>query len=102
MLALLLYRSKPWKQPIWKNKPLFLTISINTILIVGVSLFTSGLSGLGIQPIGATETVVVWLIILGSGLVCFGFNLGLERMCFRTYLNQRSEFSSLSSMHEIG
>lgn len=45
-LALFIYKSKPWKQPVWTNKPLFVVILVNTVLIIIISFITDKLSDL--------------------------------------------------------
>ena len=84
LLSLVLYKSKPWKQPVWNNKPLFVIILINAVLIIMISLFNSHMSFLDIQPIAATPMLIIWLIILFTGALCVAYNLVLEKIVFRS------------------
>ena len=101
MLALILYKSAPWKQPIWKNKFLSGIILLNAVLIVGVSFLTGSLSWLGVQKMGNVEMLVIWGIMLTTCLACYGYNLVLEKVCFRSRNVDRPEFTTISSLHEI-
>ena len=83
LLSLVLYKSKPWKQPIWNNKPLFAIIIINAMLIILISLFNEHMSLLDIQPIGTTSVLIIWLIILLTGALCIAYKLILEKIVFR-------------------
>jgi magnesium-transporting ATPase (P-type) len=44
VLAFLIYQGKPWKKPIWTNKPLFVVLLVNAVLILVISFTTSSLS----------------------------------------------------------
>jgi hypothetical protein len=101
MLAVLLYRSSPWKQQIWTNRPLFLIILLNTLLVAAMSLWTSELGGMGLQPIARGQMAITWGIMLVAGAGCGCFNMLLGRTCFREgNLVRRSDFSSVASLQE--
>lgn len=50
-LPFAIYRSDPWKLPIWTNKPVTIIIIVNIILLVPLSLFTKYLGFMGLQAI---------------------------------------------------
>lgn len=93
MLAFFIYKSAPWKQPIWTNRPLFIVLAINIALILVISFTTDSLSDLEFQPIATTQVLVVYVIMIMTGIVCAAFNIILDKLCFRNRYLERSELS---------
>ena len=99
VLAVVLYKSKPWKRPIWRNKILSFFLCINIIGIVLISFFTSSLEDWKIQSIGLIQVGVIWAIMIVSGLICAAYNMILERVCFRSRnIDRLPNYSSFASM----
>jgi hypothetical protein len=68
LLAVIIYKGQPWKQPIRKNRPLLIFIIVDLVLIVVISLLTAELSVLEIEPISLFEVAVVTSIMLATSL----------------------------------
>ena len=100
LLSLVLYKSRPWKQPIWNNKPLFSIILINAVLLILISLFNGHMSFLDIQPIATLPLLIIWLVILLTGALCIAYNLFLEKIVFRTREASRLELNTIESLIE--
>lgn len=81
-LPLFVYRSSPWKEPIYKNIPLISLVLINIFLIIPIYFFTSQLSFLDLQPIGIYYAGIILAIIGGSCVVCGIANLIIEKCKF--------------------
>lgn len=51
LLPIIIFRSSPWKEPIYQNIPLLVLIIINIVLIVPIFFETANLSFLDLLPI---------------------------------------------------
>lgn len=69
------YRSRPWKQPFYKNIALTIVIGLNVVLSIGIFFKTKDLSFLDLQPIGMTESIYLLVIMMTASLVSFFYNL---------------------------
>ena len=82
LLPLAIYRSSPWKLPIWTNLPVTIVVIGNILLILPISFFTSNLGFFGLKPIGRSEISVIWLIMLGTSVIVILMNNALEKYFF--------------------
>jgi hypothetical protein len=70
LLPIFIYRSSPWKEEIYKNKPLSLLIVINLVLIVPFFFETANLSFLDLQPIDPSSAGIIFAIIIFACIDC--------------------------------
>lgn len=78
--GMLVYRSKPWKQPFYKNKLFTILIVVNIIAIFVMFFNSSQFSFLDVQPINRAEAGFVLLIMLFSVVVSTLYNYIMEEL----------------------
>jgi hypothetical protein len=81
-LPFAIYRSAPWKLPIWTNLPVMGLVILNLILIVPISLFTAHLGFLGLQPIAIEQIAIIWVIMLVTSAIVIIANKIIEKVFF--------------------
>lgn len=79
VLPFFIFRSSPWKEPIYKNWPLTVLILINIALIIPIYFFTSSFSIIDMQTIGKSYAGVVLAITGGGCLLCGIANWVIEK-----------------------
>ena len=87
LLPIAIYRSSPWKLPIWTNLPVTIVVIVNILLILPISYFTSDLGFFGLKPIGRSEISVIWIIMLGTSIIVIFMNIAIENYFFNKMKN---------------
>jgi hypothetical protein len=77
LLPVMIYRSSPWKEPIYQNVALTVLIIINIALIVPIFFETASLSFLDLQPIAQGPAAVIFIITLIGCISCAAVNKGI-------------------------
>lgn len=83
-LPFAIYRSSPWKLPIWTNKPVIGVVILNVLLLLPICYLTSYLSAFSIQPIGRNEITIV----IGIMLIAFAVVLAVNKIIERIFMNR--------------
>lgn len=81
-LPFAIFRSLPWKLPIWTNYPVMAIIIFNIILLLPISVFPDDFAFLGIEPIPIGRMLVIWVMMLATSALVFGVNKVIEKVFF--------------------
>jgi cation-transporting ATPase 13A3/4/5 len=100
-LPFAIYRSEPWKLPIWTNKPVMGIIALNFLLLVPLSLLTSHMGFLSLQPISTSDILVIWGIMLVTSAIVLAVNRILERVFFNRMVQEVEGRSAVCREEEL-
>lgn len=81
-MAIIVYRSAPWKQRIYKNIPLSVLLLFNFVMLYFFFFSTESMSAFGIVPISNESMKVCLFIMVGTAFVNWLYNMAIERKRF--------------------
>jgi hypothetical protein len=87
------YRSSPWKEPFYANKPFTITILINIVVIFPMFFLTKNLSFLDLVEIRQKEAGVCLVIMMVTMGLIWLYNFVIEKMAF--HAKEESIFEAL-------
>jgi Na+-transporting NADH:ubiquinone oxidoreductase subunit NqrD len=87
-LPFAIYRSDPWKLPIWTNLPVMGLVILNIVLLVPMSLFTGDFSFLGMVEVAVPQMVIIWVVMLVTAGIVVVVNKLIEKVFFEKMKRQ--------------